>query len=60
MSGNKEIFEVKVAEIYRRGNKTKQEAIREAVASHPKLHAEFIERIQKNPRASLLEEALTR
>lgn len=59
MSGNKEIFEVKVAEIYRRGNKTKQEALREAMARYPELHAEFIERVQKNPR-HFLDEALTK
>lgn len=59
MSENKELFEVKVAEIYRRGNKTKQEAIMEAVAKYPELHAGFIERVQKNPR-HFLEEALTK
>jgi hypothetical protein len=60
MSENKEIFEVKVAEIYRRGNKTKYEAIKEAAARYPELHVEFLERLQKNPRAHILEEALTR
>ena len=55
----KVFFEQKVAEIYRQGNKTKGEAIGEAMARYPEAHAEFIERVNRGG-ASLLDEALTR
>jgi hypothetical protein len=53
-------FELEVAKIYRRGNKTKMEAIQEATAKHPDLHAEYVLRVNKCRKLDCLNEALTK